>query len=167
MFSIFEEEGGGIFNTLVAVGPQGYAGKYQKRDLYYKADYYFAHPGESPFVLETPWGNFGVLICLDMIVCRTNWYQEYREMGVDAVIVSMNWDDAIDSDDPAPGKALEMAIRHGMDIYVSDSSRWDGTGLYLPTGRRSRGGLPSYAVGVNGISLHVLNYRKCEHYLNP
>jgi predicted amidohydrolase len=158
LFSVPEADGGKFYNTLGVAGPSGYAGKYRKR-LLYETDEAYASEGAEPFVLDTPYGRFGLMICMD-IWLNPGYYEEYRRMGADAIIISMNWDDNPNGKQSAREVFRERAQANGMDIYASDSSPWDGTGKYPASGdRRERSrGLDRIAIGGEGLSVHSFKY---------
>ncbi len=154
LFNLPEKDGHQFYNTTGIVGPNGYIGKYRKRDLYV-TDTYYAQAGVEEFVLETPYGKFGLIICMDI---NSNYMGVYRNNGADAVIIQSDWDED-------PPEALNdysyASLRFNIDLYASDVSRWDGTGKYAPEfsmNVRERNGLAEPAVGMDGVSLHALKY---------
>ncbi len=153
VFWVPERDGPDYFNTLVAVGPQGFVSRYRKRDLYY-LDQCWAEAGRESVVLRTPHGNFGLMVCMDGADYPGTFYADYRNQGVDAILLSMDWDD-----DPAgPNAALPVfrrqAKRQKLPIFAADAPAWDGTGMFPETGaQRNRSGLPEPGVGIEGIAL--------------
>lgn len=155
LFNIPERTNAGhYYNTTVAVGPSGYIGKYSKRELY-STDKYYATAGGSEFILETPFGNFGILICLD---ASDPGHLENYDKKVDAVILLMDWDDDPNGKYGAKSFFERRSSESGLTIYASDMSSWDGTGKYLPGYLRERNGLSPTAIGIDGISYHQLPY---------
>jgi predicted amidohydrolase len=153
LFNLPEKVSDGVYaNTTVVVGPTGYLGKYQKRALYITNQAY-AQAGTSEFVLKTPFGNFGLLTCMD--AAYPGFLEAYASK-VDSVILIMDWDD----DPEGPNGALPFferrAIESGLRIFASDQATWDGTGLYQPGTARVRTGLSGSAIGLDGISYHDL-----------
>jgi predicted amidohydrolase len=151
-----EDDGEAFFNTLGVVGPAGYVTKYRKRALYY-VDQAYATPGDDAVVLETPFGDFGLMICMDGTYDGV-YYDGYVDLGVDAIILSMDWD----QDPLGPGGAatyfVSRATNNGLEILAADVSPWDGTGRYVPgEPTRERNGLPDPAIGIDGISYHLLD----------
>lgn len=57
-------EDGTVYNSAVAIGPEGVLGRYRKMHLP-AAEPTWAGRGEDPFMFETPWGPIGVSICYD------------------------------------------------------------------------------------------------------
>jgi Predicted amidohydrolase len=53
-----------IYNSAIAVGPEGVIGSYQKIHPFDSENKYFAK-GETPFLFDTPWGPVSVGICYD------------------------------------------------------------------------------------------------------
>lgn len=161
LFDIPEAAGGRFYNTLVAVGPEGYRTKYRKRALYI-ADKAYATPGDVPVVLETPYGRFGLLICMDANTEATpsNYYAEYRALGVNAVILSMDWDDDPNDENIAARTFFQrMARENGFGIFASDAAPWDGTAFYDPgSEERTRRGLAPVSIGQSGVSVHGFQY---------
>ena len=139
-------------NTTVIVGPDGYVGKYSKRALYITNKAY-AQAGTTDYVLSTPFGKFGLLICMD---ATAPGHLEAYSGKVDGVILMMDWDDAPDSAAGAKGFFERRSAQSGLKIFASDMSSWDGTGIYTPDQHREREGLPSIAVGLDGISYGTL-----------
>ncbi|MCP4604609.1 MAG: hypothetical protein GY847_29490 [Proteobacteria bacterium] len=157
IFHIPEVEGPNFYNSLGIVGPDGYITKYRKRALYY-IDQAYATPGGQPVVLTTPYGNFGMMICMDG-TANGQYYTGYKNLNVDAIIISMDWD----QDPNGPGSAatgfVTRANVNRLEIYASDVSTWDGTGKYTPgKQKRERNGLKDPAIGINGVSYHFLKY---------
>jgi predicted amidohydrolase len=53
-----------LFNSAVAIGPDGVMGSYQKIHPFETENLWFTK-GEKPFMFETPWGPISVGICYD------------------------------------------------------------------------------------------------------
>lgn len=53
-----------IFNSAVAVGPEGVLGSYQKIHPFEEENHWF-EKGETPFLFHTPWGPVSMGICYD------------------------------------------------------------------------------------------------------
>ncbi|MEJ0061850.1 MAG: N-carbamoylputrescine amidase [Alphaproteobacteria bacterium] len=87
--SIFERDGPGYYNSVVAVGPDGAVmGTYRKTHIPdgpgYQEKFYF-RPGDTGYkVWDTPWGRIGVGICWDQ------WFPEAARgmmlMGADILL---------------------------------------------------------------------------------
>ncbi|MEK6555739.1 MAG: nitrilase-related carbon-nitrogen hydrolase, partial [Bdellovibrionota bacterium] len=140
------------------IGPAGFVTKYRKRNLYI-TDTYYASPGDlGPITFKTPHGEFGLLICLDANYAHS--FLEYKKMGIEQVIVPMNWDqDPNGGGNSRPARIYfqKMAQKVQLDIFVSDVSPWDGTGAYYPDREvRERNGLSDIAIGIDGVSYHEL-----------
>jgi predicted amidohydrolase len=152
-----EVDGEVFYNTVGVVGPEGFVTRYRKRALYY-IDEAYATPGEAAGVLETPFGAFGLMICMDGTY-DGGYYDEYRDLRVDAIILSMDWDQDPLGAGAAASWFVERAENNDVEIYAADVSPWDGTGKYVPgEAARERNGLPDPAIGVDGISYHRLGY---------
>lgn len=155
VYHVPEVDGGTYYTSLGVVGPDGWVTRYRKRSLYY-VDQAFASEGGESVVLETPWGDFGLMLCLDGTY-NEPYYAPYKAAGVDGVIISMDWDE-----DPYGASAAitwfaDRARDNDVEIYAADVSTWDGTAKYLPGGvPRERNGLAPVAVGIDGISVHAL-----------
>lgn len=155
VFHVPEVDGDTFYASLGVVDPTGYVTRYRKRTLYY-VDEAYATAGDTAVVLDTAWGRFGLMICLDGTYDGAH-YDTYVEAGVDGIIISMDWDDDPDGDAAAITWFRERAATNGLPIYAADVSTWDGTGLYPPGDvPRERNGLPPVAVGVDGLSVHAL-----------
>lgn len=156
LFSVLERDGDLFYNTMGVAAPDGTVRRYRKRRLYH-TDQAYAEPGTDPFILDTPYGRFGLLICLD--ATDTPYFREYKAAGASAVIVSMDWDDDPDGQHAAVKKFRQWAGQDGVDIYAADSAPWDGAGLYPASGGpRQRDGLPETGVGQEGVSTHRFVY---------
>jgi predicted amidohydrolase len=155
VFHVPEVDGDTFYASLGVVDPTGYVTRYRKRSLYY-VDAAYATAGDTAVILDTAWGRFGLMICLDATY-DGDYYDTYVEAGVDGIILSMDWDDDPHGEAAAITWFRERAAVNGLPIYGSDVSTWDGTGLYPPGDvPRERNGLPPVAVGVDGISVHAL-----------
>lgn len=155
VFHVPEIDGGTFYASLGVVDSTGYVTRYRKRSLYY-VDAAYATAGDTAVVLDTAWGRFGLMICLDGTYDGA-YYDTYVEAGVDGIIISMDWDDDPDGEAAAITWFRERAAVNGLPIYAADVSTWDGTGRYPPGDvPRERNGLPPVAVGVDGISVHAL-----------
>jgi predicted amidohydrolase len=151
-----ERDGDQFYNALGVSGPDGFMTRYRKRSLYF-IDEAYASAGSESVTFATPWGKFGLMICLDGNASDF-YYEEYIEAEVDGIILSMDWDQAPVPRGPASSTFRARAARHNLRIYAADVSPWDGTGLYLPGDvPREREGLSEPAVGQNGISYHRLS----------
>ena len=53
-----------LYNTAVAIGPDGIIGGYQKMHLFETESICF-EKGDTPFMFDTPWGPIGIGICFD------------------------------------------------------------------------------------------------------
>lgn len=53
-----------IYNSAIAIGPEGVLGSYQKIHPFEEENLWFTK-GETPFMFETPWGPIGIGICYD------------------------------------------------------------------------------------------------------
>jgi predicted amidohydrolase len=155
LFSVPEADGGKFYNTLGVAGPSGYAGKYRKRLLYDLGDSY-ASEGREPVVLDTPYGRFGLMICMDAWK-DTPLFGEYKRLGVNALILSMDWGGNPSGDEAARIAFQARARNNGVDIYAADSAAWDGTGKYPASGSlRERS--EDLGVGVSGVTVHSFQY---------
>ncbi len=155
IYHVLEVDGPDYFNAVGIVDASGYIDRYRKRDLYY-IDAAYATRGESTTVLETPAGNFGLMICIDGTY-DGGYYDEYLALGVDRIINVMDWDDDPEGSAAAVSWFRQRADNNGVEIFAADVSTWDGTGHYRPGDvPRERNGLDAIAIGVDGFSLHVL-----------
>jgi predicted amidohydrolase len=142
------------FNTLGVAGPNGFVTKYRKRALYY-IDECYADAGKESVVLRTPYGDFGLMVCMDANDYAGDYYEQYTRQGIDSILLTMDWDE--DPNGPSAARSFfrGKAKANGVDIYASDASAWDGTGKYPKSGAaRERNGLAPVAIGVDGFSLH-------------
>jgi predicted amidohydrolase len=155
VYHVPEVDGASYYASIGVVDANGFVTRYRKRSLYY-VDQAYATPGNESVVLETPYGDFGLMICLDGTYDGP-YYDAYVNAGVDGIIIAMDWDDDPEGPAAAIGWFRDRADTNGVRIYASDVSTWDGTGLYLPGDvPRERNGLPPIAIDVDGISVHEL-----------
>ena len=149
VYPVIEVDAEHYYNAMGVVGPDGFVTKYRKR-LLYGPDYCYAEAGKGSTSFSTPFGKFGLLICADGNL--DDYYRTYREQGMDAVIITMDWDQ-----DPTGQRAAKYVFQdkaglHQMSIFAADNAKWDGTGYYPPDGReRVREGLAPDAIGDNGV----------------
>ena len=153
VYHVPEVDGATYHTSLGVVGPEGFVTRYRKRDLYY-IDEAFAEPGDEGVILETPYGDFGLMICLDGTYNGDN-YDEYIAQGIDDIIIAMDWDDDPMGPFAAESWFADRAADNNVTIYASDVSKWDGTAKYVPDGPRERVGLPDQAIGIDGLSVHL------------
>jgi predicted amidohydrolase len=116
-------------------------------------DQCYAEPGQQSAVISFAGQEFGLMTCMD-----ANYYEyfaEYRNNAVDSILISMDWDQNPHSASRAASRFFTPNAQNLiMNIYASDVSKWDGTALYYANGRpRSRPGLSSSAIGVNGFTV--------------
>ena len=162
LFNIIEVSDDEYYNTLVALDPEGNVTPYRKRILF-ETEYPYASAGENSVLLETPFGKFGLMICIDGFETNEQdsldrgFYSGYKAAGADAILIPMNWD-IYDSENEFAAQSVfaDRAKRFAIDIFASDA--FDGTARYWASGSpRDRGGLPA-AVNSEGISYHTVNY---------
>jgi len=162
LFNIIEVSNGEYYNTLVALDPDGNVIPYRKRILF-ETEYPYASPGDDPVLLETPFGKFGLMICIDGFdtnaqdALNRGFYSGYKAAGANAILIPMNWD-IYDSGNEFAAQSVfaDRAKRFQIDIFASDA--YNGTARYWASGDpRDRGGLPS-PVNSEGVSYHTVNY---------
>ncbi|MFF0146063.1 putative amidohydrolase [Amycolatopsis sulphurea] len=63
-----ESDGDDLYNCAATLGPEGVLGTYRKQHLPYMGADRFVSPGrgDTPRVVETPFGKVGVMICFDL-----------------------------------------------------------------------------------------------------
>lgn len=150
-FNIPEKVGSRYFNTSVVVGPHGLVGKYQKRALYY-VDSCYAEAGSTETIVTLPFGKFGMMICADGN--QDSYFRSYASQTADGILLQMDWDQAPDGSSRDAAIFFQNAARrHKVDIFASDNSKSDGTGMYNHRrSKRQRDGLSEPAVGEDGLS---------------
>ncbi len=162
LFNIIEVSDDDYYNTLVALDPDGNVVPYRKRILF-ETEYPYASAGDDSVLLETPFGKFGLMICIDGFETNAQdaldrgFYSDYKAAGADAILIPMNWD-TYDATNEFAAQSIfsDRAKRFGIDIFASDA--YDGTARYFAGGGpRDRGGLPA-AVNSEGVSYHTVNY---------
>ncbi|MFO0990513.1 MAG: carbon-nitrogen hydrolase family protein [Hyphomicrobiales bacterium] len=162
LFNIIEVSDDEYYNTLVAIDPQGNTTPYRKRILF-ETEYPYASPGDDSVMLDTPFGKFGLMICIDGFDTNAQdsldrgFYSDYKAAGANAILIPMNWD-TYDAENEFAAQSVfaDRAKRFGIDIFASDA--YDGTARYWASGApRDRGGLPA-PVNSEGVSYHTVNY---------
>lgn len=158
LFNLPEMDQNHFYNTTAIVSPDGFVAKYRKRALYV-TDQDYATAGNSPTLIQTPWGRFGIMICMDIEEGRA---AEYKSLGANAVLFPTDWDqdpNGTAGARPARTYFAQKAKTEKIDIFASDVSNWDGTGKYFSTGGvRERNGLNPIAINQNGMSTHLIKY---------
>lgn len=111
------EPGTGIFyNTLALIGPDGVAGKYRKTHSYI-AEPAWAKDGDLGFtVVETPIGNIGMIVCMDVVYFETVRLQALQ--GADVICLPVNW---AGEKSPA-GSWMARAVENGITMVVANRS---------------------------------------------
>lgn len=151
LFSIIEIQRSDYYNTVVVVGPQGYIGRYHKRELIF-IDEAYAKSGSDDFILKTPYGDFGLLICAD--VESEKIWEGYSSKKINAVLLPMDW-----AERGAVDAFGYLASKYKLDIFAADESKSDGTGFYSSRdGKRYRKGLTDTAFGVEGLTYFDFSY---------
>ncbi|KAI1286455.1 Pantetheinase [Halotydeus destructor] len=80
-----------MYNTQVALDPQGYLiAKYHKGNLY--GEQYYDQPEVEYVTFDTPFGKMGLFICFDLIF-RNPAVPLVEQYGVDTMILSTHWFD--------------------------------------------------------------------------
>jgi predicted amidohydrolase len=158
LFDLPEKSKGSYYNTTAVFGPIGFVARYRKQVPIFTDAYYASWGDFGPVTFQTPFGRFGLLICMDGNYAAL--YQVYKNLGVTQLIIPMDWgQDPNGSDGARPARIFfqTMATTTQMNLFVSDVSTWDGTGVYLKDGKeRVRDGLPPIAIGIEGISYYRL-----------
>ena len=121
-----EDRGGerNYYNTMVALDPEGkLVARYRKINLY-MVELMLETSGDETCSFDTPYGRFGLLLCLDAIIPWT-WGEVKDDHGVDFLIVSSLWQPYV----PLPGRAAMnlLANMAGMPVLWSNQSS-GGTG---------------------------------------
>lgn len=150
-FSLLEKTDQSRFaRTLVVAGPDGYVGKYRKTNLWLNEKLVNAVTGNEPVIIHTPYGRFGLSICYDWE--NYDFWEYYRKERVDAVVFQTDW---LDPSGPQGFKWL--ALKSQLDIFATDDSDTNGTGLFLRSGKvRRRSGLSDKAE--DGVSYYQVRY---------
>ena len=102
-----ERSGDDIYNTAVAVGPDGVAAHYRKLHLFDVEKHCFA-PGDIGLtVAETPWGVIGMCVCYDLRFVEVVRVLALR--GADLVCVPTAWVRGFDRRQYAEGELIPHA----------------------------------------------------------
>ncbi|MCX6123944.1 MAG: carbon-nitrogen hydrolase family protein [Proteobacteria bacterium] len=152
LFNLPERDGAQFYNTTVIVGPRGYINKYRKRALY-RTDQCFAASGKDATTIEISGRKFGIATCMDANF--SHYFTSYREQGAASILISMDWDQSPEDPSRSAGKFFKSLARSTKtNIYASDNSKWDGTGLYFGNGaNRSRPGMSLEAIKIDGVTV--------------
>ena len=123
MIGVAERSGSALFNTAVAIGPDGVLGTFRKVHLWGDENLIF-EPGDLGFpVFHTPIGRIAMFVCYD------GWFPEsYRTCvlaGADLICIPTNWV-PIPGQDPnreAMATVLCMASAHTNSVVVVAADR--------------------------------------------
>lgn len=90
VFGFPELSEGRYFNSALVINPEGELVFCYRKSLLYERDLPWATPGDSGYrAFETPWGRFGVGICMDLNDDRfLDWIQA---SGLDVIAFPTNW----------------------------------------------------------------------------
>jgi N-carbamoylputrescine amidase len=89
-----EREGNHLYDALGFCTPDGEIAVYRKRHLVFWERFRF-YPGNTPLIVQTPWGRVGFAVCADMIYKRV--WVEYRDR-IDLAVVAAAWPDFANRD---------------------------------------------------------------------
>lgn len=154
-YHLIERDQDSYYNAMALVGPTGFVGKYRKR-LLYGPDHCYARRGMKLNTVSLPFGRFGLLICAD--ANEDPFFRRYAARDVDGVLIPMNWDQSAEGPRAARLFFARKAAKHGLDLFISDNSQWDGTAKYEGEGgRRERVGLTDPALGEAGTAVVEMN----------
>ncbi len=86
-------EDGPLYNTSVFVGPDGVIGKYRKNNLWDAEngkgnEHLCWKRGTELVVTDSPWGKFGLMICIDM---KHLLGPKLAVMGADLLVTASGW----------------------------------------------------------------------------
>ena len=148
VFGLLERAGNNLFNSLSAVGPAGYVGRYRKTHLPLVGADRFTDPGDDPPpVYELAGLRVGLGICFD------GGFPEFPRLlalaGADLIALPTNWADKAlaTATYVPPARALENAVyfaacnRVGTESgfhYIGRSSVFDPAGVKLAGAEHDR-----------------------------
>ncbi|MEL6760505.1 MAG: hypothetical protein AAFP04_08885 [Myxococcota bacterium] len=116
--------------TAIAVGPKGVEAVHRKTQRWQNEHYLGTARGLTPNSFETPYGKFGLAVCLGFI--SDDIFAEYRDTGVDAVLFPSDW--AANHGDAWVGPSRDsfefIADRIGLDLIAADDRDSGRTGIY-------------------------------------
>jgi predicted amidohydrolase len=120
---IAERDGRKLFNSAVALGPDGYIGTYRKNHLWASENLFF-EPGDLGVpVWHTPIGRIAAAICYD------GWFPEIFRLaavqGADLVCIPTNWVPMPEQPDTLPVMAniLAMSGAHSNSLIIAAADR--------------------------------------------
>ena len=120
---IAEVHNGVLYNSAVAVGHNGYIGKFRKNHLW-GAENLFFEPGNLGVpVWHTPHGRISALICYDA------WFPEVFRMaaiqGADLICIPTNWVPMPEQPDGLPlmSNILIMSAAHSNSFFIAAADR--------------------------------------------
>lgn len=120
---IAEQEDGRLYNSAVAVGPDGHIGTYRKNHLW-AAENLFFEPGDLGVpVWHTPYGRIAAMICYD------GWFPEIFRMaavqGADLICIPTNWVPMPEQPKKLPVMAniLVMGAAHSNSVFIAAADR--------------------------------------------
>lgn len=87
---LIEEENGAYYNALAALAPDGrLVASYRKRARWL-AEMFTLAKGDKAASFDTPYGRFGLLVCLDAVT-PSSWLPLVNEHDVDFILVASRW----------------------------------------------------------------------------
>jgi predicted amidohydrolase len=120
---IAEQEDGRLYNSAVAIGPEGHIGTYRKNHLW-AAENLFFEPGNLGVpVWHTPYGRIAAVICYD------GWFPEVFRMaavqGADLICIPTNWVPMPEQPKnfPVMANILTMAAAHSNSFFIAAADR--------------------------------------------
>jgi predicted amidohydrolase len=120
---IAERAGKRLFNSAVAIGPDGYIDTYRKNHLWAAENLYF-EPGDFGVpVWHTAYGRIAAAICYD------GWFPEIIRMaavqGADLLCIPTNWVPMPEQPDNLPVMAniLAMSAAHSNSLFIAAADR--------------------------------------------
>ncbi len=120
---IAENDGGKLYNSAVAIGPDGLIGTYRKNHLWAAENLYFEPGDRGVPVWHTRYGRIAAAICYDC------WFPEIFRMaavqGADLLCIPTNWVPMPDQPDDQPVMAniLTMAAAHSNSLFIAAADR--------------------------------------------
>ncbi|MEM9629427.1 MAG: nitrilase family protein [Pseudomonadota bacterium] len=120
---IAENDDGKLYNSAVAIGPDGHIGTYRKNHLWAAENLFFEPGNRGVPVWHTRYGRIAAAICYDC------WFPEIFRMaavqGADLLCIPTNWVPMPDQPDDMPVMAniLAMSAAHSNSLFIAAADR--------------------------------------------
>jgi predicted amidohydrolase len=155
---------GVVYNSAAVMGPDGLLAVYRKTHLWDREKLWFTPGGESPSVVETPFGRIGVAVCYDLYFPELT--RGLALAGADVIVVPANLPLFPRPKGERPVEiAVAQATAHVNKVWVAVCDRsgrecergvhWTGASCIVdPDGWLAAGPVDEYGTGIISAECH-------------